>query len=119
MKIINFLFALISFASATLQLIAQNRLYNAIGNHNNNKYRSAANAVIPSYFLQVCNFNLKQATNDKQRSQVLRTLPCIKSGIKTTVNISDKQSVNEDRSKLYGFRKRLFLQLSPPLDFFS
>ena len=70
MKIINILFALTSFASATLQGIAQNRLYNALASHN--KHRD-----VVSVNLDYCRQFLEQATTEEKKSAALASFYCV------------------------------------------
>jgi predicted membrane metal-binding protein len=104
MKIINFLFALISFASATLQLTYQNKLYNALGSHNKNRF--VVNAGVPSSYFQVCIFQLEQATTDEQVSRALRSFHC-KQAVKPTNN-SATQPAYQARARRNNFRKQHF-----------
>ena len=100
MKIINFLFAWINLASAALQLTVQNKILNALGNHNKNRY--VVNQGVPSYYLQVCLFDLEQATTYEQRSRSLSTYHC-----KQAVN---KKLTSNEKSKARraSFRNRRY-----------
>jgi len=95
MKIINFLFALTSFASATLQLIAQNKLYNAIGSHN--KHRN-----VRSLNTQMCLQFLEKATTNFEKSRALASFYCV------NARKENKTSKNQKRAKINSFRNRRF-----------
>ena len=104
MKLINFLFALTSFASATLQLTHQNRLYNALGNHNKNRY--VVNSAVSSHSLKICIFQLEKAATNEQKSQALRSVPCKQAG--KPANNSANQFANQTRSRRNNFRAQRF-----------